>query len=305
MRLNGLHILLTYQCTFECDHCFVWGSPRQSGTLSRKQLREILRQAEAVRSIEWIYFEGGEPFLFYPVLLNAVREFSAAGFRIGIVTNGYWATSLEVAMELLRPFDGLLSNLSLSSDLYHYDEAISFKTKNAIQAAESLGLPVGKISIAQPEVPQQRCSVRRQKNAFKAVATSESRVMYRGRAAEKLAIQTSWREWTEFSECPHENLHKLDRIHLDPLGYLQVCQGISIGNLFRRPLKEICDDYWPNDHPIVGPLLNGGPVKLVERYSLPHADAYADACHLCYAMRLVLRERFPETLVPDQVYGAI
>ena len=31
MKLTGLHLLLTYQCVLECDHCFVWGSPWQKG----------------------------------------------------------------------------------------------------------------------------------------------------------------------------------------------------------------------------------------------------------------------------------
>ncbi|SFG93621.1 4Fe-4S single cluster domain-containing protein [Desulfotomaculum arcticum] len=305
MKPTGLHILLTYQCTFECDHCFVWGSPRQSGTLSLKQLREILRQAEAVGSIEWIYFEGGEPFLFYPVLLEAAREVAAAGFRVGIVTNGYWATSLEDALEWLRPFAGLVGDLSVSSDLYHYNEVVSFQMKNATRAAERLGLPVGTISIAQPESPQQTCPDGQSTAALEAVASSESRIMYRGRATEKLAKQVAWRVWTEFGECPHEDLREPGRIHLDPLGNLHVCQGISIGNLFRRTLKEICAHYCPDDHPVVGPLLNGGPVGLVERYALPHGNTYADACHLCYTARLALRERFPETLVPDQMYGII
>jgi len=30
MKLSSLHVLLTYQCNYECDHCFVWGSPRQA-----------------------------------------------------------------------------------------------------------------------------------------------------------------------------------------------------------------------------------------------------------------------------------
>ncbi len=47
MQLSGIHILLTYQCTFECDHCFVWGSPWQSGTLTLEQIKIILEQAKA------------------------------------------------------------------------------------------------------------------------------------------------------------------------------------------------------------------------------------------------------------------
>ena len=61
----------------------------------------------------------------------------------------------------------------------------------------------------------------------------------------------------------------------------------------------------PEEQPVVGALLADGPVGLIERYSLQHADRYADACHLCYSARLCLRSRFPETLAPDQMYGKV
>ena len=92
---------------------------------------------------------------------------------------------------------------------------------------------------------------------------------------------------------------------MDPFGNLHICQGISIGNLFRTPLKEICETYHPDSHPIAGPLLEGGPAELVRRYGLSHGAAYADACHLCYEARRALRDRFPEILGPDQMYGAL
>ena len=57
MKLTGLHLLITYQCTFECDHCFVWGSPWQSGTMTLADIRNILQQAQTLDSVEWIYFE--------------------------------------------------------------------------------------------------------------------------------------------------------------------------------------------------------------------------------------------------------
>ncbi len=46
MKLEGLHILLTYQCTYECEHCFVWGSPWQTGALRLGQINQILEQAK-------------------------------------------------------------------------------------------------------------------------------------------------------------------------------------------------------------------------------------------------------------------
>jgi hypothetical protein len=76
-----------------------------------------------------------------------------------------------------------------------------------------------------------------------------------------------------------------------------------MGNLFDRPLTEILDTFEAADHPIAGPLAAGGPTELVRVYDLPHADAYADACHLCYTARAQLRSRFPIALAPDAMYG--
>lgn len=287
MRLSGLHLLLTYQCTFECDHCFVWGDPRQSGTLRLAQLRDFLRQAEELNTVESIYFEGGEPFLYYPVLVRGVEEAVARGFRAGIVTNAYWATSVEDALTWLRPFQGVLHDLSISSDLYHADEMLSQYARNASVAAEQLGIPIGTISVAQPNEED----------------ASLASLMFRGRAAETLASRVRHHRWQTFTACPYEDLREPGRVHIDPLGHVHLCQGISLGNLFRTPLADIVAAYRPHAHPIIGPLVQGGPAELVRRYSVRHENAYADACHLCYETRLSLRPRFPDILTPDQIYG--
>jgi MoaA/NifB/PqqE/SkfB family radical SAM enzyme len=296
MKLTGVHFLLTYQCNFECAHCFVWGSPEQEGTFTLSQIEDVLNQAEAVGTVSSIYFEGGEPFLYYPILVKAVKSAVDRGFEVGIVSNGYWATNKEDAVEWLKPFVGILQDLSVSSDLFHYDEELSKQAKNACQAAEDLGIPIGTISIARPEAVGIDPVVGQ-------LPPDESGVMYRGRAAVKLVEKAQLKPWIEFNECPYEDLREPGRIHLDPLGNLHICQGISIGNLFERPLVEICAEYDPDQHPITGPLLSGGPAELLRRYELPLEGRYADACHLCYNARLVLRERFAEQLAPDQVYG--
>lgn len=296
MKLTGLHLLLTYQCTFECDHCFVFGSPSQTGVMTVPQIQEILRQARETGTIASIYFEGGEPFLYYAVMLKGLQEAVKAGFSAGIVSNAYWATGLEDALEWLRPFAGLATDLSISSDLYHYDERNSQHAQNAARAAEQLGIPLGVICVGQPEETNAMLTIGQ-------IPTGESAVMYRGRAACKLVSRAKLQPWEGFSECPHEDLREPGRCHLDPLGNLHICQGITLGNIFETPLKEICATYDVEAHPIAGPLLAGGPVALVQEYNLPHEENYADACHLCFEARRVLRERFPEILNPDQMYG--
>lgn len=298
MQLTGLHLLLSYQCTFECDHCFVWGSPWQKGTMTLEQIGELLKQARQMETVRSIYFEGGEPFLFYPVLLAAVRMAVNCGFRVGIVSNAYWATSEGDAIEWLQPFDNLLEDLSVSSDLFHYSEKISQQVKNATTAARELGIPMGTISIAKPETGSRAAGVGQ-------LPEGESGVMYRGRAVEKLAPLAPTQPWKTFTECPYEDLVEPGRIHVDALGNLHICQGIVIGNWFETPLAEICTGYDPHTHPIVSPLLAGGPAELARRYGVEPRPEYADACHLCYETRRTLRSRFPNQLSPDQMYGIL
>ncbi len=150
MKLTGLHLLLTYSCNFECDHCFVWGSPWQSGVLTLQQIRFVLHAAQETGTIEWIYFEGGEPFLYYPILLEAVKLAGEMGFKVGIVSNAYWATSDEDALHWLAPFAGLIQDLTASSDLFHYSEKLSAQVRRATAAAQQLEIPSGVISIARP-----------------------------------------------------------------------------------------------------------------------------------------------------------
>jgi hypothetical protein len=296
MQISGLHILLTYQCTLECEHCFVWGSPRQSGVMTLAQIRTLLKQAQDLGTVTSVYFEGGEPFLYYATLLQAVREAAGMGFAVGIVSNGFWATSAEDALAALRPFAGLVQDLSVSTDLFHWEAALSRQARAIAAAAAELGIPLGMISVAQPETCTAPASAGQ-------IPGGESQVMYRGRAAEVLAGRAAGTAWEQFNTCPHEDLREPGRVHVDPLGNIHLCQGILLGNAFMTPLKEILASFDPDAHPIAGPLLKGGPAELVRHYALPHAEKYADACHLCYTARKDLRPRFPELLAPDQVYG--
>jgi len=297
VNLTGLHLLLTYQCNYECDHCFVWGSPFQRGVMTLSQVHDIYCQAQELGTVEWIYLEGGEPFLYYPIMLSAAQEAARRGFRVGIVTNDYWATTIEDAVEWLRPLAGIVQDLSISTDLFHYEEVMSAHARNALAAAERLDIPVYALVCEVPEGVV----------GYPARSGSEpvegGSIMFKGRAAIRLVEGVARRPWREFNECPHETLDNPGRVHVDYLGNLHLCQGLTMGSLFEHPLVKIVASYDPQGHPIVGPLLAGGPAALVERYDLPHEDAYADACHLCYAMRVELRERFPQVLRPGQMYG--
>ena len=298
MTLNAIHLLLTYRCTYECDHCFVWGSPWQTGTMTVRTIRKILNQARELGTVRRIDFEGGEPFLFYPVLLEGVALAKRKGFDVGLVSNAYWATDAGDALRWLQPFRKEIACLSISGDLYHSGEVMSKRVRHAQKAAEKLGIRTEILTIAQPEAVDAA-------GAVGTIPAGECGVMFKGRASEKLAGRSPLQAWRTFTECPHEDLRRPGRVHVDPLGFVHVCQGVAIGNVFRDTLKQIVGTYDPDAGPVTGPLLSGGPAGLVKRYRVPHADRYADACHLCYETRAGLRGRFPYVLAPDQMYGVV
>ncbi len=300
MRLTGIHFLLSYRCTDECDHCFLWGSPRAGGTMTLAQVRDVLHQAKALGTVEMVYFEGGEPFLFYPIMVRGLQEAAAMGFKTGVVSNCYWATSVEDAAEWLGPIAEIgIDDLSLSSDLFHGEAMMTQEARNALAGAKRLRLPESIISI---EV-REGCATHSGEDKSQPITGGP--VRFRGRAVATLTEGVPHRPWTEFTECPDEDLIDPGRVHVDTLGHLHVCQGLVMGNLWQQPLTEIVAGYDPYAHPIIGPLVEGGPVALVERYEVPHAEAYADACHLCYLARDALRASFPGFLAPAQVYGEL
>jgi hypothetical protein len=298
MKLSGVHFLLSYQCTSECDHCFVWGSPEAKGTMTLAEIREVLHQAKDLGTVRMIYFEGGEPFLFYPIMLAGLREAAALGFKRGIVTNCYWGTSVEDAVQWLRPIAEVgIHDLSLSSDLFHGEAMMTEAARNGVEAAQQLGLPEGIIAVEAPG----GCAAGEQSD--KGEPITGGAVRFRGRAVAKLTEGVPRRPWTDFTECPDEDFADPGRVHVDAFGNVHLCQGLLMGNLWRQRLTDMVASYDPKAHPIIGHLIAGGPAALVARYDLPHEPAYIDACHLCYIARDQLRDRFPDFLAPGVVYG--
>jgi MoaA/NifB/PqqE/SkfB family radical SAM enzyme len=260
-------------------------------------IRRILKEAKQIEDIEWIFFEGGEPFLYYQAMLWGLRAAKDFGFKRGIVTNAYWATSIEDANEWLTPISEIgISDLSVSDDAYHYGEAEENLSKYAIEAAELLGLPVGRIAIEDPKKHLKEIE-------WKGKPIVEGRVLFKGRAVEKLVEGLPGKSWKEFDKCLDEDFSNQNRVHIDPFGFVHVCQGITIGNIFQTPLFQVFSNFNPKKHPICAPILKGGPVELANEYRIEHEENYVDECHLCYSTRLKLRKRFPNILLPDQMYG--
>jgi hypothetical protein len=296
--LTSVHILLTYSCPLRCDHCFVFASPQATGKVSPARVSHILEQALSVKSIEWVIFEGGEPFLVYPLLLTCVKHARKLGFKVGVITNGYFGRSEEAAIRYLKPLAALgLDRIYVSNDRFHYKNTIDSPAKRVIDAAIKIGIPTTRLMISESASPIQN-------QDLESLFVEETYpLLMVGRADEKIHLDQPLSDWRSFTSCPFKELQDPDTIFIDPLGNTQICQGISIGNIWEDTLPNLMEKFEIDSHPIYGPIVHFGPKGLADEYRVIPLQEYQNACQLCYAVRRLLLSQFPEYLSPPQVYN--
>jgi hypothetical protein len=295
VRLAAIHLLTTYRCTYACAHCFVWGSPEQTGTMTLHQLVAVIETA----GVSMVYFEGGEPMLVYPVVLAAARHARQLGLDVGVVTNCFWAQSVEDASVWLEPFATLgIADLALSSYAYATEEfADEIHLRCAVVAAQRLELPLTVLEVGASAALAD----------LGLAGAVPGAIMYKGRASQELAKgERLTRPPDSLTTCPYEDFADPERAHIGCDGNLQLCQGISAGNVFERSLADLVSAYEPSSLPVVRDILAGGPWQLAQASGLaPRRQLYADECDLCYELRARLRTRYPQVLTPDQCYGVV
>jgi hypothetical protein len=299
MNLNSVHVILTYRCTRTCPHCFHFGSPDNEQVMTFAQMTRYIRAFSDVEGIGWVFFEGGEPTLYFPLLLEAIKAAKEVGLKAAVVTNGYWITSIRDTIPYFKRFrDVGLNALQISCDELHQNLRLNHLQADIVDVARKANVLCQYIGVSPKPADQEPAEARRGETIV------SGHVAYRGRAAHRLLeSQATW-HWESFDECPHEELPDPYRLHVDPYGHVMVCQGIAIGNLERNGLGAIIKNYDPDQHPVVGPLIRGGPAALMKEHELDPHEGYVDACHLCYTARRQLRRGKKLTqLNPGVLYG--
>lgn len=278
--VTGIHFLISYGCSAECGHCFVWGTPRKQTGMTIPQVDAFLDQVASLGTVTGVCAEGGESFTRYDVVLHFLREAKRRGLTPSALTNASWATSREVAEQRIAELMAAgLTSLGVSTDEWHRALVPVERVDVLLAVCETAGLAANRME------------------------TRLDGVMFRGRAAARLAHLVPAKPAAGFTRCPHETLAAPARVHLDCYGGLHLCQGLRLG---LGGVVETVADYEPATHPIVSLLLGGGPYALAQFAAARGFEiepGYADACHLCYRAREFLREEFAGLLGPDEMYG--
>lgn len=139
--LKNIGFMMTYRCSIACPHCIVEAGPHRTEEMRLEDCCDWLEQARAYRDghIEGLAITGGEPFYALANLRGVVRAGTQLGFTVSAVTNAFWAHSKENAIQTLSCLPGI-SMISVSTDEYH-QKAIPFDNiRNAVWAAQELGI---------------------------------------------------------------------------------------------------------------------------------------------------------------------
>jgi hypothetical protein len=139
--LLNIGFMLTYKCTIACPHCIVEAGPHRKETMRLDNVLDWISQAAGYKNgyIQGCALTGGEVFHDIDTLRLVSDHAHSLGFIVSTVTNAFWATSKQVAIDLLKTLPSI-HLICVSTDAYHQRFISLDHIRNSVGAAKELGL---------------------------------------------------------------------------------------------------------------------------------------------------------------------
>ena len=129
------------QMHIACEHCIVEAGPHRKEEMKLKDAWDWIKQASTYRGdhIIGLALTGGEPFYNLENLKKISEYGQKYGLIVSTVTNAFWASDRKNLLKTLEMLPAIRM-ISFSTDVYH-QRSIPFENiRNAIWAAQKLGL---------------------------------------------------------------------------------------------------------------------------------------------------------------------
>ena len=291
-------LLLTYKCNAKCEFCYYNCSPQQGGLMpvdmainAWTSLKELAGEGAK------IHITGGEPFLYWEHLLEILRE--AKKSNLGpvdmIETNGFWAVDEKIVKDRLKILDELgMRRLKISCDPFHQEYVETSAVRRLAKTAKEV---IGQDRVLvrwekyfDKPIEMKNISADERKNRY-VEALKDYPCRFTGRAAGEIAelVASQTVEQIATRNCSNAFLDAKG-VHIDPYGniFSGTCSGIIVGNIAKRPLAEIWQNWRPENDVVIGQLFNPGPAGLLNgaiKAGYKSAKQYASKCHLCASIR--------------------
>jgi len=319
-------LILSYKCTSECKHCmYACSSSWKSEWISKKDLEKILQQLtnrikkspfSEININYGLHFTGGEPFLNFELLIEAVKM--AKKFNIPSIfveTNCFWCINDEIVKEkFLQLHDSGLNGVLLSVNPFILEYVPFERIEKAFKISKKI---FGENVIVYQSFfykDFKRLGIKN-KLSFKEYLQKSPFSLYymellpMGRAAYQLSyLYKKFPAKYFFGLSCHEELTREWHIHIDNYcnyipGY---CAGISLGDA--RNLNSLIQGIELHDKPILNALITD--LKNLYEFAVKEfnykelSDGYISKCHLCVDIRRHIANQTDEfkELKPKEFY---
>jgi len=324
LRPDDIGLILTYHCQSACRHCLYNSGPGWKDWILEETLESAIQLLEDWSSVKQLHFTGGEPFLNFPLLLEAVRLASAAQIPAYVETSAGWCVNPDLTRRHFSALhDAGLRAIMISCSPFHAETIPLHRTLMAIgEALDVFGLQ--RVMVYQYDwIDQIRrfgthtpTPISRYIESFGidpcgVMLWEGYGLISGGRAGFALGHMTDRVPAYIFEgqRCYQEILNS-SQFHLDLYGNLipGVCGGLSLCDWQEIPLPV-------KEYPVIelSPLAlilaESGPYGLYEFACKEHGfsaskQGYAGKCHLCVDVRrhLAHQKGYPE-LAPSGFYA--
>lgn len=142
MRYHNIAIMIHRTCTAACESCCVEASPDCKEQLDINHVKRYISSSATMPNIKSIAFTGGEPFLYYDKLKDLIAFVHGIGKEASAATNGFWASSYEIAYSRLSELKRIgLTQVGVSCDSFHTKYIDVNRISNILLAANDLEIP--------------------------------------------------------------------------------------------------------------------------------------------------------------------
>lgn len=144
IKPTTLSLITTYRCSASCSNCCFECNPQRKEKLPiHKALAHIDNAISYFKEIKVIVLTGGECFLDLTYLTTLIRHIHSYNLICRVVTNGFWATSKDTALNILSQCKAAgLNEINFSTGDDHLEYVPLEYVKNGLDAAVKLNLTV-------------------------------------------------------------------------------------------------------------------------------------------------------------------
>lgn len=316
LQFDQLVLTLGYRCNMFCSSCFIGERLHDHETeLTYEDCVEAIESAARLKTIGSVAFVGGEPFVYYKLMLRVAayvhRHYQCP---LNVTTNASWGKSPEMVQRLLDPLHALgLRWMLVSLDEYHLEFGTIRQAALCLDRAVGLGIDTSVQVILRKGGP--RAADFREELASEidvdAIKWIENPCSAIGNAETLLEPE----DLTWHARVPVGGCNAGEILNVQPDGEVKPCCGaglmsdrLSLCNaktesIYKGVQKAEVDPLLNSLIAHQGPreleamLIEAGREDLVERHA-----PFTDACHACHSF---LNDEETLQVIEDQLAGRV